>query len=277
MAPSLTMGKCHLFAQKLNNSAALCIEIGHYDRAILSLTKALRLSREQNDESMMCGCSCYECSLDGCIAYSESVPPMGKHLPTPMGKDIGCGFVYQRTIRIPPLSILEKHNMGRTLFLIITFNLAMAYHLSAMDILACEDRSSNTNLQQTSGNKIKKALQLYEVCNNWHSRITSASMQRRNDCDTGASSIRFRIIISNNLSHIHNLGSNCIKQRQSLEYLLSNVMIAVEYKTRATSNNDTSPTESSSDNTNDLCTTNLEGFLMNASRLFLQESCAEAA
>lgn len=33
----------HLYAQQLNNSAALCIEIGHYERAISSLKRALLL------------------------------------------------------------------------------------------------------------------------------------------------------------------------------------------------------------------------------------------
>jgi len=39
----------HLYAQKLNNSAAKCIEVGLYDRAISSLSKALKLS-EQDEE-----------------------------------------------------------------------------------------------------------------------------------------------------------------------------------------------------------------------------------
>jgi hypothetical protein len=43
--------QCHLYAQKLNNRAALCIEIGHYDRAIASLAKALRLSAGNNHSS----------------------------------------------------------------------------------------------------------------------------------------------------------------------------------------------------------------------------------
>jgi len=41
----------HLYAQKLNNSAAICIDIGLYDRAISSLSKALKLSEQQDEES----------------------------------------------------------------------------------------------------------------------------------------------------------------------------------------------------------------------------------
>eukprot|EP00751_Fragilariopsis_kerguelensis_P007966 CAMPEP_0170799246 /NCGR_PEP_ID=MMETSP0733-20121128/26910_1 /TAXON_ID=186038 /ORGANISM="Fragilariopsis kerguelensis, Strain L26-C5" /LENGTH=238 /DNA_ID=CAMNT_0011150899 /DNA_START=487 /DNA_END=1199 /DNA_ORIENTATION=+ len=40
----------HLYAQKLNNSAAICIEIGLYDRAISSLSKALKLSEQEVEE-----------------------------------------------------------------------------------------------------------------------------------------------------------------------------------------------------------------------------------
>ncbi|OEU07244.1 hypothetical protein FRACYDRAFT_251297 [Fragilariopsis cylindrus CCMP1102] len=88
--------QCHLYAQKLNNRAALCIEIGHYDRAIASLAKALRLSagnnhsssdqhqhqrqhphqeeeRQQYQHRPQPVCRCNYCSLDGCIAYSESI------------------------------------------------------------------------------------------------------------------------------------------------------------------------------------------------------------
>lgn len=282
---TLSMNQCHLYAQKLNNSAALCIEIGHYDRAIFSLTKALRLSRGQTDESMLCGCSCYHCSLEGCINYSENSPQIAKHANGPIGKDMSCGYVYQQPIRVPPQPIQENHNMGRTLFLIVTFNLAMAHHLSAMSTsaamptactLAMEERTPNQ--AQSCGNKIKKALQLYEVCHTWYTRMTSRPT--RHDCNTshptGVSSIRFRMILSNNMSHIHRLGSNCAKQRQCLEHLLSAVMVAVEYKTRTSNHNNTAANPEPSHN-GDLCTTNLEGFLMNASRLFLQENCAEAA
>lgn len=62
------------FAQKLNNSAALCIEVGQYDRAIGSLQRALRLSEKQmgqmkNSPSQH---SMSTCTLDGCIAFSDA-------------------------------------------------------------------------------------------------------------------------------------------------------------------------------------------------------------
>jgi len=300
---SLSMNQCHLYAQKLNNSAALCIEIGHYDRAILSLTKALRLSREQSDESMLCSCRCKDCSLDGCIAYSESSPPVSKfsQQATDSIKNNGCegchGYVYRRPIRVPPQPILENHNMGRTLFLMITFNLGLAHHLSAMvtsrtnPSTSSEEQNPATQprQQQRAQTSIRtktvtKALQLYELSNNWHSRISASRPHGGHECEAkgGLSSIRFRMILSNNLSHLHCLSRNHTKHRQCLENLLSTVMVAVEYQTRnENSTNDNSSTwgddSESSSRDEDLTTSNVEGFLMTASPLFLNGFCADAA
>eukprot|EP00536_Pseudo-nitzschia_multiseries_P014691 jgi/Psemu1/39777/gm1.39777_g len=76
----------YTFVQRMNDSAALCVEIGEYDRAIASLTKALRISRSRlegtqercdPEESSVVAeeegesCRCHRCSLDGCIQFSE--------------------------------------------------------------------------------------------------------------------------------------------------------------------------------------------------------------
>jgi hypothetical protein len=197
--------------------------------------------------------------------------------------------------------------MGRRLFLIVTFNLALAHHLGAMttsnsnsNSTASNSNSPTSNTTQppttkqlipkrlqtsnTNVNKIKKALQLYEISRNWHSRIVSTTYYDSHDsheCDA-ISSIRFQMILSNNLSHIHRLGSNTAEHRQCLEHLLSTVMVAVEYKTRneqhrGNNSSNSNTTRSSIINDGELCTTDLDGFLMNASRLFLHEHCAEAA
>ena len=102
------------------------------------------------------------------------------------------------------------------------------------------------------------------------------------------SSIRFNMIICNNLSHIHCLVSNHSKHKQCLEHLLSQVMVALEYKTRTTS----SPPSSNNDQHQDYGAAaaaaaaatedytllmDLDGFLQSASSLILQEKCAKAA
>jgi hypothetical protein len=73
----------HSWVQKMNNSAALCLEIGQHDRAITSLAKALQISRSyinryiKEDTEMETTCSASDCmtsgcsSFDGCILYSE--------------------------------------------------------------------------------------------------------------------------------------------------------------------------------------------------------------
>ena len=64
----------NVFAQRLNNSAALCIEVGQYDRAIGSLQRALRLSEKHmgHMKSSSKQCSTITCTLDGCIAFSDT-------------------------------------------------------------------------------------------------------------------------------------------------------------------------------------------------------------
>ena len=133
--------------------------------------------------------------------------------------------------------------MGRTLFLIITFNLGLAHHLSAITKSASlrkitkpsEDISRGSETNNDSTKVIRKALQLYEIADNWHTRIVASRPPTGQDCDTaacGLQSIRFRMILANNLSHIHYMSSNHAEQRVFLEHLLSTVMVAVEYQTR---------------------------------------------
>ena len=105
---AVVISELHLYTQRLNNSAALCIEIGRFDRAIISLEKALQLLKlsklqlhhrtndninndndkgkeveEEDDAAFLllsdkdCNdyCQCHQCSKDGCIIYSETTSP----------------------------------------------------------------------------------------------------------------------------------------------------------------------------------------------------------
>jgi hypothetical protein len=118
----------HLYAQKLNNSACMCIEIGQYDRAILFLAKALRISEQQQqdntttttngdddvimsngkgaeyDESQIC--SCYNCTVDGCIEFSENNTPTARLMSGDTNSSAFCRAAvvkqkqkYQTTLR----------------------------------------------------------------------------------------------------------------------------------------------------------------------------------
>ena len=62
----------NVLSQKLNNSAALCIEVGKYDRAIFSLQRALKLSEKYMKCSSTKPTKVSNCTLDGCIAFSDA-------------------------------------------------------------------------------------------------------------------------------------------------------------------------------------------------------------
>ena len=59
-----------MYAQKLNNNAAMCIEVGYYDKATQSLQRALNFYQKQSDKDMVKMCSCHECGIDGNIDFS---------------------------------------------------------------------------------------------------------------------------------------------------------------------------------------------------------------
>mmetsp|Transcript_3132 Transcript_3132/g.6766 ORF Transcript_3132/g.6766 Transcript_3132/m.6766 type:complete len:300 (-) Transcript_3132:456-1355(-) len=299
MASTLPLGHCRLYVKKLNNSAAMCIDIGHYDRAIKSLKKALQLSSKNSDEKLSAFSTCHQYSLDSCIAFSGNNHPLLQTVMTPNSRVFENGYVYQRPIRIPHKVIYENHNMGNTLFLIITFNLALAHHLSVM----VPSRNISCNFTTTSNitpatiprdhiqKKINIALQLYELCQNWYSSLARQTSHKSNNSlpnynysshyllssNSGVGSIRFAMIVSNNLGHTHLLVNNYTKHRQYLEQLLSVVMLAAEYKTRSCNDVVMDDLSSSSSNHEDLWKTDLDGFLMNVSSLFSQGRCAEAA
>merc|ERR1712032_779867 len=159
----------HEYAQKLNNISAMYMEVGKYDKAIESLGKALKLSEIHTTDQLLDrseACTCCDCSLEGCIAHSEQGLNLIEVFDTSINNnknesrkgvmdiDEECATLYRKPIRIPKRSICEGHNMGSTLFLIITFNLALAHHLKALK------KTSDSLL-------ISSIVQFYELANNW--------------------------------------------------------------------------------------------------------------
>ena len=223
----------HVYAQQLNNVASMCLEVGQYDKAISSLGKALRLSELHIVDQLLDraqACTCPDCSLDGCITYSETsasnvnpsnlrdVPVCNpnknkNHLQNKMmvvedydPEEGGGGggsaqtttsttshmsstSIYRRPIRIPPRSIAEGHNMGSTLFLIVTFNLALAHHLKAVSLLASASTSSTSTNAAVSSSSVASStlitntLQLYELTNNWQHRLGCAEVEDDHEDD----------------------------------------------------------------------------------------------
>jgi len=171
----------HRQAQRLNNKAAMCVEIGggqQFQKAISILAKALRLSGEEPEQDEVV-CTCHYCSIDGCIVSNDG----DYNGTTTMNEDNADGS----TIDENPIHVYEGHNMGSTLTYIIAFNLAIAHHLTAMEMANDEEKNDKDVVKQEK--IINKALQFYELA--YECNLT-------NTC-----SMRFDMIICNNLSHIY--------------------------------------------------------------------------
>jgi hypothetical protein len=255
--PSQDIYPRQLLAQKLNNRAAHCIEIGQYQQATSNLVKALKLceessrqfEEEDDDTSSMdvdhSPCPCRLCSLDHCMTYSQRVSQQAESSMSDsdgINKKIdnnstGGGYVYQQPIRVSPQTMEEGHSMGNVLSLMLTFNLALTHHLEAL-----------ASTQAMSRSKLQRVLRLYELAYRW--QIEEESIQ--------AESLRFTMVIANNLGEIHRAVSNRDKHQKCLEHLLSTVMFMVDC--RETEN-----------------TMDMDGFLRNTSELILHSHCAGAA
>jgi tetratricopeptide (TPR) repeat protein len=218
----------------LNNRGAKSIDAGRYESAISTLLKALELSERV---AVSEACSCHHCNLDYCMMLRISQP--APHL---LSKKTVCtavrqqhpesAYIYERPILVSQQSMEGEHCPGVILSLIIIFNLALAHHLSAMQ-------------NNTDRKLLQRALHLYEL----------AYQLQREENHNG--SLRFTMIVANNLGQIHRAVKDESKHQQCLEHLLSTMMYLVDSRVR-------------------LCI-ELDGFLRNASQLILKDKCAGAA
>ncbi|OEU07984.1 hypothetical protein FRACYDRAFT_250204 [Fragilariopsis cylindrus CCMP1102] len=173
------------------------------------------------------------------------------------------GFVYGRPLLVNKVCIDEMHNMGITLSLIILFNLALAHHLKAISIpftvhssKSKISSSSSTTVTQNAKSKLQvlqQALQLYELAYQLRVDYIQQSQQDEllsisnhdndndndNDMDISNSadevynqsmigSLRFTMIVSNNLGEIHRAAGNTEKHTMCLQHLLSAMMYMVD-------------------------------------------------
>jgi tetratricopeptide (TPR) repeat protein len=186
----------HLLAQNLNNHGAHYIEIGHFERAIASLIKAFQLWEQVATDEEDAYTSC---SLDECILQVRQDSPLksSTSIDFEVAED---RFIYRRPIYSLPKSIVAGHaaRPGAILSFIITFNLAIAHHLSAIQNKACRRR-------------LDKALQLYEIAYQFQSKKNSNSP-------------RATMIITNNVGEIHRIVENHYKHAICMQHLLSTIM-----------------------------------------------------
>ena len=308
----------HLYAQKLNNAAASCIDSGQHDKAVFFLVKALRLSPTTKtysaDQDDIRACPSY-CLLDECIGYSEeraslhqyaerdpkcgpetkkqkietktrcAAPLEGFSVSEDVNEaDGSIGYTHKRPILVTPTIINEGRIMGPTLSLIITFNLALASHLKLIEAVASEDGRTCKSI--ATREMIGKVLRLYELAYQWEGNFcqrqhgsndetntcscnekqeirkqkhhqdatTSTSLPRQNDSESDSttnrdetySSLRFDMIVCNNLSQIHRMAQNHAKEEKCLQHLLSILMFVIDWQRERVNsgdedaNNDTS-------------------------------------
>jgi hypothetical protein len=240
-----------LLAKRLNNQAASCIETGRYDRAVSNLVKALSLVTHQIGNTIATTtCTCKHCCLEECISFSQDKYPArrSRRQKTRGALSSTCEedsddeerFIYRQPIRITPQSMMQEeeghHYMGVTLPLILSFNLALAHHLNALD-------SSSISLM----NVLQGILKLYEIAYILHDEEKKQEQERGNNQQqagsSSSSSIGFHMILANNLGEIHRMAGNHLKHATCLQLLLSATMYIVDCG-----------------NQNNYCSIELEGF-----------------
>jgi tetratricopeptide (TPR) repeat protein len=226
-------------AQRLNNKAAVLIETGKYDSAIRNLLKAIIMTGNQEKINRPL-CSCGSCSLKATISFSQHSAQRDQKNDGQEDSGETGGFIYKQPLRVSPHSM--GHSMGGCVFsLMVTFNLGLAHHLSAIEK---EEGKENRRRQ-----KFQKSLSLYELVYRWQ-------------MEEEVGSLGFSMIIVNNLGEIHREEKDFQKLEICLQNLLSTMMyvIVVDY-----------------DNDDDRELVNLDGFVQNTSSLILQGQCTGAA
>jgi len=175
------------------------------------------------------------------------------------------GFVYRRPLLVPQICIEEGHYMGVSLSLIILYNLALAHHLEGISMITSSHSEPDEFVSRQPPSKakmqfLKQALQLYELAYQLHIDY----MQRPDAPPTGnhnrnVGSLRFTMIISNNLGEIHRREENPMKHKMCLQHLLSAIMYMVDC------------------NLVILDSSEIDGFYQNLSPIMLTDICAKAA
>jgi hypothetical protein len=264
-------------ARELNEQGCFSIEVGHYDRAIVLLTEALNTI-----ETMRLPCSRHRftssCGLDVCMEYTQSYNNLVNHgvrtatsssaekstIDAKHVDDVPAatnnGFIYKQPFRIPQQAISEGRSLGQTLPLVVVFNLALAHHLKAIS------KSNGANLSSRCREHLENILHLYEMAYHWHIEQERA---RPSSPSSGLSSLKLIMILANNLAQIHLAVHSMTKYRLCLQHLLSTMMFMVDGlqfspQSRPATDALFPPME-------------LDGFLRNASCLFLRDQAAAAA
>lgn len=262
----------HLLAKKLNNRAALLITKQSYDESIALLSRALKLTEHAYENTAAkCNHSLPECNsvnLDSCVTMEQESylslldkEENGGYKKIENNVDIERrhqhsidwkkaeqtneklvsqeeSFLYSNPLLVPKCCIEEDCYMGIVLTLMILFNLSLAHHLKAVA----------TNDSERCNKILDQALKLYELTYQLH--ISS---------DQSVGSLRFTMIIANNLGQIHKLAGNAEKHQLCLQHLLSVIMYMIDSFGLHLDSRD------------------MDGFYQNVLPIMVSEHCAKAA
>lgn len=303
----------------LHNGLKLLIAINHHRNDNHTMSRKERRCESCSRISLDHSSCTQKCTLDGCIAFSEqtsflihgdnSILSAGKggvsnsevnkntNVTNNAGNNTACkkrrlscssdvssgfptrivancsnsdGFVYQRPVRVPFEGFCHCKQGYTNLLVVIVFNLAIAHHRSAMNEDSCHAL------------KTENIAFMYKLCLELLRQAAALSSSQQPSKEKLASSIRFEMIIHNNLSQLYKMGgNNPSKHQQSLEDLLSTLMVVVERGTREDTNSINShwwdASRLASTQRNGEALNLVDGILSNLDPLILHNECADAA
>eukprot|EP00533_Pseudo-nitzschia_delicatissima_P010347 CAMPEP_0116078018 /NCGR_PEP_ID=MMETSP0327-20121206/377_1 /TAXON_ID=44447 /ORGANISM="Pseudo-nitzschia delicatissima, Strain B596" /LENGTH=333 /DNA_ID=CAMNT_0003568533 /DNA_START=92 /DNA_END=1093 /DNA_ORIENTATION=+ len=182
----------------------------------------------------------------------------------------GDGYVYQRPVRVPLEGFCQCNKGYTSLLVVIVFNLAVAHHRSAI------------NEGSYDAAKAENVAFMYKLCLRLLHQAAVLSSPQQLSMEIIASSIRCEMLIHNNLSQLYKIGgNNPFRHQQSLQDLLSTLMVVIERGTREDTNNISNnwwdATRLGSTQGNGEVLDVVEGVLQNLDPLILNRQCADAA
>ncbi len=207
----------NVYTQQLNNSAVSCIEIGLYSRAITSLKRAIQLYKVQQKSSSsnknLSDCNSCQHTLDECIISSERAA----RTPQINYADPSVGFISNQPIKVPAR---DHTPMGPALLIIVSYNLGLVYHLIAM---ACNNENERKKIIRGSMTSYNLA---YETQGNLLQH--QCCSVNRETLIASIKSVRFKLMVINNMSQLHKLNADKINHDLCLQILMSIMMVMVD-------------------------------------------------
>lgn len=231
----------------LNNQAGVLSSSGEYETALslyrdaLIKTEEIFLEDDTETSSEMNYGTSDAASNPPLDTPSTTAPSKRIHASLENDEYTDTDFVYRTHIHLSEEDTAGQGLEELELHCTILFNMALSYHLSALD----ENKDKEASQTTKKDYRLKKALKLYEY---------SFSVQ----VDLRSMSITSLLALVNNCASIYKLLGKTERAEKFYSHMLSTLMAMIE-------NGEASEVEQ------------LDGFLLNACRLILQDVTAPAA